>query len=115
MGVVRTFCFSSIFFLFFFPLLETARYELKYCLKGPVNPKQPTHDLQLNETLLLYICVFDFIDRCSAVFIGDHCINSDVSQPFLFHNLTFMVPVKEIVLFSFVFGVHLFFSIIFPL
>ena len=30
----------------FFPLspslLETARYRLKYCLKGPLNPKQPT-------------------------------------------------------------------------
>ena len=23
-------------------LWETARYRLKYCLKGPVNPKQPT-------------------------------------------------------------------------
>ena len=30
----------------FFPLSpslwETARYRLKYCLKGPLNPKQPT-------------------------------------------------------------------------
>ena len=24
------------------PLWETARYRLKYCLKGPFNPKQPT-------------------------------------------------------------------------
>ena len=24
-------------------LLETARYGLKYCLKGPLNPKQPTN------------------------------------------------------------------------
>ena len=23
-------------------LWETARYRLKYCLKGPLNPKQPT-------------------------------------------------------------------------
>ena len=23
-------------------LCETARYRLKYCLKGPLNPKQPT-------------------------------------------------------------------------
>ena len=23
-------------------LRETARYRLKYCLKGPLNPKQPT-------------------------------------------------------------------------
>ena len=25
---------------------ETARYRLKYCLKGPLNPKQPTNQLQ---------------------------------------------------------------------
>ena len=24
-------------------LSETARYRLKYCLKGPLNPKQPTN------------------------------------------------------------------------
>ena len=29
-------------------LWETARYRLKYCLKGPLNPKQPT-----NQPLLL--------------------------------------------------------------
>ena len=28
-----------IFSLFFLPLLKTARYRLKYCLKGPLNPK----------------------------------------------------------------------------
>ena len=40
----------------FFPLSpslwETVRYRLKYCLKGPLNPKQPTNhpifSLQLN-------------------------------------------------------------------
>ena len=26
-------------------LWETARYRLKYCLKGPLNPKQPTNKL----------------------------------------------------------------------
>ena len=25
------------------PLWETAQYGLKYCLKGPLNPKQPTN------------------------------------------------------------------------
>ena len=24
-------------------LMETARYRLKYCLKGPLSPKQPTN------------------------------------------------------------------------
>ena len=29
-----------------FPSLwETARYRLKYCLKGPLNPKQPTNQI----------------------------------------------------------------------
>ena len=27
-------------------LWETARYRLKYCLKGPLNPKQPTNHFQ---------------------------------------------------------------------
>ena len=28
-------------------LWETARYRLKYCLKGPLNPKQPTNQLRI--------------------------------------------------------------------
>ena len=35
--------FSRLSFLFFLPLWETARYRLKYCLKGPLSPKQPTN------------------------------------------------------------------------
>ena len=43
MGVVWTF-FSRLAFLFLPPSLwETARYRLKYCLKGPLSPKQPTN------------------------------------------------------------------------
>ena len=42
-GVVWTFLLSSILFSPLSPSLwETARYRLKYCLKGPLNPKQPT-------------------------------------------------------------------------
>ena len=40
-GFVWTFFLSSIFSLFFLPLF--GRYRLKYCLKGPLNPKQPTN------------------------------------------------------------------------
>ena len=33
-----------------FPFLwETARYRLKYCLKGPLNPKQPTNQYTTNK------------------------------------------------------------------
>ena len=38
--VVWTFLLSSIISP---SLWETARYRLKYCLKGPLNPKQPTN------------------------------------------------------------------------
>ena len=33
-------------------LWETARYRLEYCLKGPLNPKQPTSQSNLTETIL---------------------------------------------------------------
>ena len=46
----------------FFPLSpslwETARYRLKYCLKGPLNPKptnQPTVCLKDEHNMLLYL------------------------------------------------------------
>ena len=39
-GVVWTFLLSSILSP---SLWVTARYRLKYCLKGPLNPKQPTN------------------------------------------------------------------------
>ena len=45
--VVWTFFLSSIISLFFLPLLETARYRLKYCLKGPLSPKQLTTNVSL--------------------------------------------------------------------
>ena len=32
-------------------LWETARYRLKYCLKGPLNPKQPTNQPILESKL----------------------------------------------------------------
>ena len=52
-------CFDifTLVYPFFFlspSLWETARYRLKYCLKGPLNPKQPTNricpDHNLNNT-----------------------------------------------------------------
>ena len=40
-----TFLLSTILSLLCLPLLwETARYRLKYCLKRPLNPKQPTNE-----------------------------------------------------------------------
>ena len=34
-------------------LLETARYRLKYCLKGPLNPKQPTNQILVCSDLFI--------------------------------------------------------------
>ena len=33
-------------------LWETARYRLKYCLKGPLNPKQPTNQQDMAKNKL---------------------------------------------------------------
>ena len=46
-GCSDIFFLSPIFSLFFLPLWETARYRPKYCLKGPLNPKQPTYPRRL--------------------------------------------------------------------
>ena len=36
--------FTLVYHFFLSPSLwETARYRLKYCLKGPLSPKQPTN------------------------------------------------------------------------
>ena len=47
-------CFYShlSFSLLFRPLWETARYRLKYCLKGPLNPKHPTNQPSIHLKLL---------------------------------------------------------------
>ena len=33
-------------------LWETARYRLKYCLKGPLNPKQPTNQINFRNDFI---------------------------------------------------------------
>ena len=45
-GLFGHFFLSSIFSLFFLTLWETARYRLKHCLKGTLNPKQLTNQIQ---------------------------------------------------------------------
>ena len=41
-------------------LWETARYRLKYCLKGPLNPKQPTNQPYLSNLFFLIFVIFSF-------------------------------------------------------
>ena len=48
---------SSITSLFFLPLWETARYRVKYCLKGPLSPKQPAN-WTFQQAVCCFLCVF---------------------------------------------------------
>ena len=41
-------------------LWETARYRLKYCLKGPLNPKQPTNQPTVAEIQAVIILHLNF-------------------------------------------------------
>ena len=50
-------CLDIFTLIYSFPplspsLWETARYRLKYCLKGPLNPRQPTNHLVLPKLFL---------------------------------------------------------------
>ena len=55
-GVVWTFLLSSILSPLSPSLWETARYRLKYCLKGPLYPKQPTNQPKsIKETCLIIV------------------------------------------------------------
>ena len=61
-GVVWTFLLSSILSFLFLPLFwETARYILKYCLKGPLSPKQLTN--QLNGPLRQYFSLYQAVSQ----------------------------------------------------
>ena len=49
-------------------LWETARYRLKYCLKGPLNPKQPTNQHKLmfstrkaKTQAILQLCILTYV------------------------------------------------------
>ena len=51
-------------------LWATARYRLKYCPKGPLNPVQPTNQPDLNFTVVLCrknakICNLLLIEKCN--------------------------------------------------
>ena len=46
-GLFGHFLFSSSFSPLSPSLWETARYRLKYCLKGPLNPKQASKQIKI--------------------------------------------------------------------
>ena len=54
--------FSRLSFFFFLTpsLWETARYRLKYCLKGPLSPNQPTNHIHEHWIVLNTVQCVDF-------------------------------------------------------
>ena len=44
------------------PLWETARYRLKYCLKGALNPKQPTLAFIFEDFIIYRLVISKFPD-----------------------------------------------------
>ena len=62
-------------------LWEKARYRLKYCLKGPLNPKQPTNQTNSADSRFSYWqkCAHKVLVNCigklpreSVVLLNDH-------------------------------------------
>ena len=53
-GCLDIFILLCLFTSLSHSLWETARYRLKYCLKGPLNPKQPTN--QKLGTFVIFSC-----------------------------------------------------------
>ena len=51
-GCLDIFALICLFFPLSSSLWKSARYRLKYCLKGPLNPKQPTNQLILWDNLV---------------------------------------------------------------
>ena len=43
-------CLSFFFSFLYSSLCETVRFRLKYCLKGPLSPKQPTNPSRIQES-----------------------------------------------------------------
>ena len=65
-------------------LWETARYRLKYCLQGPLNPKQPTnqptHRFAVSQfSILNYIYKISYLSQFKSEF-------PDISAIFLLHK-----------------------------
>ena len=94
-GVVWTFLLSSILSLLSPSLWETARYRLKYCLKGPLSPKQPTN--QLEETVQMRSHNISFqhatktlsiITLHTLIYKLQVCNYFNISQILLLHRLS---------------------------
>ena len=69
-------------------LWETARYGLKYCLKGPLNPKQPINQMKSHHIGIHMATSFNSLN------FKYPCWNGGASLPSwwpLFHNVAYIV------------------------
>ena len=80
-GVVWTF-FSLIYhFSFLSPSLwETARYRLKYCLKGPLSPKQPTNQKDISQYFTIWFVLLFYV----SITKPNSLYHSNISKVFMF-------------------------------
>ena len=67
-------------------LWETARYRLKYCLKGPLDPEQPTN--QSNYRPISLTCVL-----CKVL---EHIVASSLSKHFTELNILYDLRFSEV-------------------
>ena len=67
-------------------LWETARYRLKYCLKGPLNPKQPTNQPKIGPRAM----VSNFPSRKHSVFIFVNLEKFIMIQFFIYMGLQYL-------------------------
>ena len=70
-GCLDSFCLIYLFSFLSPSLWEMARYRLKYCLKGPFNPKKPTN--QSIDRLCVLICYTLTYAHILPVYIRPSC------------------------------------------
>ena len=93
-GCLDIFTLICPFFLLSPSHWETARYRLKYCLKGPLNQNQPTNqhiyivlitdEISLDKDSINYVIVFLFLLPCDAI---NHVTRTDVKNMFSIFQL----------------------------
>ena len=80
---------SSITSLFFLPLSGvTARYRLKYCLKGPLSLKQPTNQNCFATIGIIYLMK---LDNVCATFLPEVANSSCASNKNILNEIIFFL------------------------
>ena len=104
-------CFDIFTLIYpFFPLSpslwETALYRLKYCLKGPLNPKRPTNQLKENFQTSRLVCWFWAKQSFEAVFQSRDGERKELEDERKNVQITTPAPTASAVLRSLLFSQH---------